>query len=275
MIPVGNPQFVLEQREAVKSGHGTLVMNFYVNKDVLGRWIASGDLFHEKIGDTAFFFRRDDDFFHLFYVSPTHDELGRGLMSLSGRPEILVPDVVTKTEEEVSVLRLFRSNGFHHYSTLVRMCVAGNLGGGANGVSDDVAFGSVGDVDRIRDVLTANFDCYAERIPSTAEIAADVADKKFLLIEKHGQIVGLVHYELIGLTSHLRRWFVDPGFRGLNIGSKLLHRYFSLSGKAARFILWVLRPNMNAIERYRHYGYREDGLVDTIFVNREGMCHGG
>ena len=273
MIPVGSPRFALERTDAVRSISRVFETNFFAGKDTLESWTRAGLLFHEELGRTSFFFRQDADFFHLFYVSPSADDLGTGLDGLAGRPEILAADVVTKTAE-APVLDVFRKNGFHVYNTLVRMGRTGNPGGGEQGPSDDVPFASADDVGRIHDVLTRNFDRYAEQIPSTGEIAEDIDRQKFLLVDKGGVVAGLVHYELTGLTSHLRRWFVDPGFRGQQIGSKLLRRYFALSGRATRFILWVLRSNENAIGKYLHYGYRVDDLADTIFINKEKMRYG-
>lgn len=274
MIPVGSPRFVLERTDAVKSLSRTVETNFFAGKDIIESWTRAGLLFHEEIGQTSFFFRRDADFFHLFYVSPSRDDLGTGLVGLAGRTEILTADVVTKTALKAPVLDVFRKNGFHVYNTLVRMGRTGNPSGYERGLSDDVRFASASDAVRIHDVLDSNFDRYAEQILSTAEIAEDISRRNFLLAEKGGVVAGLVHYELTGLTSHLRRWFVNPDFRGQQVGSRLLRRYFALSEKATRFILWVLRSNENSIGKYLHYGYRVDDLADTIFINKEKMRYG-
>ena len=274
MIPVGSPRFVLERTDAVKSASRTVETNLFAGKDTLESWTRAGLLFHEEIGQSSFFFRKDADFFHLFYVSPSSDDLRKGLDELAGRAEILAADVVTKTASKAPVLDVFRENGFHVYNTLVRMCRAGSPCGEEPGLSDDVRFASADDAGRIHDVLNRNFDRYAEQIPSDGEIAEDISHQKLLLVDKGVVVAGLVHYELTGLTSHLRRWFVDPDFRGQQVGSRLLRRYFALSAKATRFILWVLRSNENAIGKYRHYGYRVDDLADSIFINKVNMRYG-
>ena len=274
MIPVEDPQFVLERTDAVKSLSRTIETNFYAGKDVVESWIREGSLFNEEIGQSSFLFRKDADFYHLFYISPSRDDLGRGIAKLAGRPEILTADIVTKTAAEAPVLDVFANRGFHAYNTLVRLCRTGNPGGEGPGLSGDIRKAVPADAGRIHDVLDRNFDRYAEQIPSIGEIAEDIGRERFLLADKEGVIAGLVHFELTGLTSHLRRWFVDPAFRGERIGSRLLRTYFALSGKATRFILWVLRTNENAIGKYLHYGYRVDDLTDTIFINKENMRYG-
>ena len=274
MIPVESPRFVLERTDAVKSVSRSVETNFYAGKDVVESWIREGSLFHEEIGLSSFFFRKDADFFHLSYVSPSLADLGGGLAALAGRPEILTADIVTKTAAETPVLDVFAKSGFHVYNSLVRLCRTGNPGGGDQGPSGDVRFAAAADAGRIHEVLDRNFDRYAEQIPSTGEITVDIGRERFLLVDKDGAIAGLVHFELTGLTSHLRRWFVDPRFRGQQVGSRLLRQYFSLSRKAKRFILWVLRTNDNAIGKYLHYGYSVDDLTDTIFINKENMRYG-
>ena len=129
VIPVGSPRFVLERTDAVRSLSRTVETNFFAGRDVLESWTRAGLLFHEEIGQSSFFFRKDADFFHLFYVSPSCDDLGKGLDGLAGRAEILTADVVTKTASKAPVLDVFRENGFHVYNTLVRMCRTGNPGG--------------------------------------------------------------------------------------------------------------------------------------------------
>jgi ribosomal protein S18 acetylase RimI-like enzyme len=274
VIPVGSPRFVLERIEAVKSASRTVETNLYAGGEVLERWIRAGLLFHDEVGPNSFFLKKDSDFFHLFYVSPSNEDLGRGLKALAGRPEILAADVVTKAAGGAAALGAFRENGFRAYNALVRMSRTGNPGGDESDPSGDVQVASPDDVGRIQETLNRNFDRYAEQIPSAEEIAEDIGRERFLLVDKGGVVAGLVHYELTGLTSHLRRWFVSPDFRGQQVGSKLLRRYFFLSGKATRFILWVLRSNENAIEKYLHYGYRVEDLTDTIFINKENMRYG-
>ena len=274
MIPVERSGFVLERADAVKAASRSMVTNLYASQEALESWIRAGSLFHEAIGETSFFFRKDADFFHLLYVSPSGDVLAQDLKEISSRAEILTADVVTKATGTEAVLGLFEGGGFHLSTTLVRMCRTGNPGGEDQGVVDEVRFARADEAGRLHEVLNRHFDRYAEQIPSPAEIAADIGRERFLLIDQEGIVAGLVHFEIAGLTSHLRRWFVNPARRGRNVGSRLLRRYFTLSGRATRFILWVLEGNGNAIDRYQHYGYRVDDLVDTIFINKERLRHG-
>lgn len=271
---ITNSLLVLEKIEEVKKGSRKLVSNYFYNEDTLGNWIRTERFFHERVGETVFFYRSDSDFLHLYYVSPSVEELGRGLTALSGRPEILVADVITKAEAKAGPMKIFQDHGFHLYSTLVRMSKLGGPPEQGARFDDDIRFAVKGDEEGINAILTGNFDRIAEQVPSVADIEREIESNNFLVCEKDGKLIGLLHYENIGMMSHLKRWFVNRDYRDQHIGSKFLKSYYFLTKKATRFILWVLKSNENAIKRYSHFGYREDGLIDTIYTNKGHMRYG-
>ena len=66
----------------------------------------------------------------------------------------------------------------------------------------------------------------------------------------------------------IRYWMVAEPFRALRLGSALMQHYFNMQGAVRRFVLWVNADNTNAIEKYRHYGYAPDRLVDHVLANQ-------
>jgi ribosomal protein S18 acetylase RimI-like enzyme len=274
MISVQDSQTVLRRIEAMRAVSPAPVMNLFYNKDILENWIRKGLLFYEEIGRVAFFFKKDADFYHLYFVCPTAEELGGGLDALATRPEILTADVVTKIEDPAAVTKICLGHGFHHYRTLIRLFMTRSPDRAGEPGSPETRYAREDDVGKLHEILAGNFDRFAEQIPSLDEIALDIAKNRFIIKEEGERVAGLIHFEVAGLTSHLRRWFVDPAFRDRHIGSKLWLSYMSSSPRATRFILWVLQGNENAIKRYLHYGYREDNLIDTIFINKERVDRG-
>ncbi len=271
---ITSPRSVLEEIEAVKRGSRSLVTNYYPNEELLARWIGAGDLSRERIAGTTFLFKREEDFLRLLYVSPSPEALGTGLDALAGRSEILVTEVIAKAASGRALFDLVGRHGFHPYATLVRLSRTGLPAGSFAGLAEGVRLAAADDAPGILRLLVEHFDRFAEQIQSSGEIKREIGAERILVCESDGQIAGFLHFELSGLTSHLRRWFVHPRFRDLHVGSKLLGSYFFLSGKASRFILWVLQSNENAIKRYIHFGYQEDGLHDAIFSNKERMRYG-
>jgi len=78
--------------------------------------------------------------------------------------------------------------------------------------------------------------------------------------------VGLLFFEVTGQSSLLRHWLVAPAHRDQRIGARLMRRYFADCKDVRRFLLWVISDNHNAIDRYRHYGYQQDGLIDQVLI---------
>ena len=56
--------------------------------------------------------------------------------------------------------------------------------------------------------------------------------------------------------------------RALKVGSALMRHYFATQNAVKRFVLWVAADNVNAVQKYGHYGYKPDGLVDYVLANQ-------
>ena len=90
------------------------------------------------------------------------------------------------------------------------------------------------------------------------------------IIKQNGEIAALLFFETQGLTSSIRYWLVSEQFHSRGLGSTLILHYFSTQPAVRRFILWVTSTNENAIQKYQHYGYAPDGLVDHVLVSEPG-----
>ena len=118
-------------------------------------------------------------------------------------------------------------------------------------------------------LLNEYFDPIAEQLPDIDEIYEWIEEEHIIISETNGKIQGFIIYDLIGLTSYLRYWFVDPLYRNMKIGSSLLNKYFENSKNTKRQLFWVIQSNENAIMRYKHYGFKPENLIDVIMINRE------
>ena len=73
--------------------------------------------------------------------------------------------------------------------------------------------------------------------------------------------------EMNATTLYLRYWFTHPDFRDRKVGSRLLRRFFEEGKDTKRQLFWVIRSNKNAIKRYRHYGFKEENMLDFVLRN--------
>jgi len=137
---------------------------------------------------------------------------------------------------------------------------------GPAGSDDEVLFARVEDAVQVHDFLVNRLDKYSEQIATPFELASASAGNQLLLMKNDNDICGLLYFEKTGNTSHLKEWLVDEKSRGMQTGSKLMKKYFSLCSDCTRFILWVKSGNEPAIMKYIHYGYATDNLVDRIFI---------
>lgn len=258
---------VYEQMAAAKRG-GAVTTNFYPTPEKLERWTQAGELFSLAAGDVLFFLRRDRDFFHVYYQANRAEELGPALAQLAGQSrETLTADVIGKPAQVDQIAALFGAAGFRPHTLLRRMTLVRTE---APPMPDDaeVVWAGPEDGAALSAMLEAMLDRHAEQIPDTAEMAEAAAARKVLVIRAGNAIAGQLFFEATGQSSILRHWVVNAAFRDRRIGARLMHRYFAECKDVRRFTLWVISDNDNAIDRYKHYGYQHDGLIDQVLMRQ-------
>jgi ribosomal protein S18 acetylase RimI-like enzyme len=54
----------------------------------------------------------------------------------------------------------------------------------------------------------------------------------------------------------------------MGMGSLLLRSWLHKSSYSARQIFWVIQSNQNAIDKYKHYGFTEEDMIDIVLINK-------
>lgn len=260
---------VYEQIDQAKRA-GSLTTNFYPTTDKLQRWTDEGALFSMTSGKVLFVLRRDRDFLHVSYLASRVTDLVPALQDLvMSASETLTVDVIGKREQVDEIAGLFAKAGFSSHRALHRM-TATNIASSLSPAAEDpeVVFATGADAKALAAMLDAALDRYAEQIPDEDEMKRAADERKVIVIRAGAAIAGMLFFEATGQSSLLRHWLVDSAHRNRRIGARLMRRYFSACNDVRRFTLWVISDNDNAIDRYRHYGYQHDGLIDQVLMRR-------
>lgn len=268
MSPVFTVAQVFEAIQQAKTGAADFSTNFFPVEKRLLEWIVRNELACEIKEGTAFFFRRDRDFWHLYYAAPNPSALQVGLAALAPlKTEKVVLDLVGKESGLVELLERWGQSGFRRYTKLFRMArVVAEMSGADH--TTEIGFAESADGAQLLELLEQQFDPYGEQIPLHYELEAAIAQGQILVARRAGAMAGLLFFETQGVSSTLRFWTVGTRFQSLKLGSALMRRYFSTQTGVKRFVLWVAADNPNAVQKYEHYGYKPDGLVDYVLVNQ-------
>ena len=266
---VRNRAELLDGLERVRRAGAGAVTNWFATPERIDYWIGRNSLSCLQAERALLILRRDRGFHRVYHSAADLAALSAVLRSASGGPAvngILTADLVGRPQDLEPVAGIYRENGFADRQCLVRLIRMAAEEVAMSG--PDVEFAGPADVAAIAAFLDRLLDPYTDQIPEDDEIR-EAAARGNLILVRHGESVGgLLMFETMGLTSHLRYWYVDDGARNQGIGACLIRRYFRLCSGSRRFILWVLRDNADAIAKYRHYGFREDALVDRIMIGR-------
>jgi hypothetical protein len=270
MTSVATVAQVFDAIQQAKAGAPDFCTNFFPVQKKVQDWIEHDELRGVFRGDAVFFFRRDRDFWHLYYCAASKTALERGIPTI---PEIaaepLVLDLVGN-ETAVSVpVGIWRQAGFEQRTRLFRMArTAQPMAGPGADESGKVVYANPDDTTGIVGLLEGAFDRFGEQLPLTYEIDAAIEARQVLVARRDGKLAGLLFFETQGFSSTLRFWAVATEFRALKLGSALMRHYFTTQSAVKRFVLWVAAANLNAVQKYGHYGYKPDGLVDYVLANQ-------
>jgi hypothetical protein len=260
---------VFKAIEGVKAGASAFCTNFYPVETKLEAWIEHGDLAADAGADAVFFYRKDRGFWRLHFCARDVSALERALLASSRlKAERLVIDLVGKAGALDSLINVIQSTGFRPLRKLLRLA-RGKENGFVQAIASDiqVTFADQGDAPRILRLLESSFDCYADQLPTPYELEQALSERQVLAIKSGGDLAAMLFFETRGLTSTVRFWAVATPFRCRRFGAASMRYYFALNSVVQRFILWVTETNDTALDRYRHYGYVPDGLIDQVMVS--------
>ena len=269
MTPIKTVSQVFDAIQQAKAGAPDFCTNFFPVQRRLQEWIDREELKGDFRDGASFYFRKDRGFHHLYFCAASRSALNREITCMPElKSERMVLDLVGNETVLNGMLALWESAGFRRYTRLYRMARPSQpeTAAAANGESP-VAFADKADCGGIQALLEGGFDRYGEQLPTSYEIEAAVESRQILIARYDGRIGGLLFFERQGFTSMLRFWLVAPECRALRFGSALMRQYFATQNSVRRFVLWVATDNLDAVQKYRHYGYAPDGLVDYVLAN--------
>jgi hypothetical protein len=274
MSPVQTVGQVFDSIQKVKAGASSFCTNFFPVQAKIEAWIDRGELFSELRDGAAFFVRTDRDFGHLYFCAAARGSLERELPGLqSPGARRLTTDVVGREADLASMLSCVEGAGFRRYSRLVRLTRPNPLPEVGKvsepdpaKVSPDISFAEPTDAGAILSLLEALFDPLADQLPTLYEIEDAIRARQILLIKREGELAAFLHFETQGMMSTIRYWVVARAFQSQRLGGTLIRHYLESHTAVRRFILWVTATNDNAVQKYHHYRYAPDGLVDHVLI---------
>jgi hypothetical protein len=267
MTPVASVAQVYEEIQSAKAAATAFCTNFYPAQDRLQGWVDHRELRSELHVGATIFLRQDQDFARLYFCAANPDSLRNSLGKVREiASEPLVTDLIAPESGFGSLAGILEASGFRSYRRLVRLARAART---EESLTDGpkVELASSADTAGIARLLLASFDPVADQLPAPYELEAAVRAGQIFVIRKDGEIGALLHFETQGVTSTVRYWAVADACRSAGFGSAVIRHYFCSQTKVRRFVLWVSADNENALQKYRHYGYAPDGLVDRVLVN--------
>ena len=268
MIKISSLDQIREELNRIRDFKKGYFSNLFFDAEKFNLWIKSEILYFYRTDEFVFFFKKNASFYNVYYCFVSIESLSKGISLLKKiyNESIFVFDIVGTESGSEETCQVFNTNGYFLYTSLNRMSrlISSEQKSAEN---DSIRLADQPDLVEIHRLLYQYFDEYAEQLPLTEELKTWIEKKHLLLYIENKQIIGFSIFDIIGMTSYLRYWFVHPMHRNKKIGSSLLRRFFYEGRETKRQLFWVIENNENAILRYQHYGFKKENLMDYIYIN--------
>jgi GNAT superfamily N-acetyltransferase len=254
----------INQVKLFKEGYFT---NYFVDPEKLTLWIRQKKLFSFRLEKTIFYLMDSGNFYRLYYFTPSPVTLETDIRHLLNESiaKKLVADIVSK-QVEFDIKSSFEKNGFAVHNYLLRMSRMNHQPDLKLPSTDNLHKCQPSKIDDLVKLFESYFEPLSEQIPSRSDLANWVNSGSILTYEIEGLIKGFIIYDLLGLSSYLRYWFVHPDYRGQKVGSRLFNYFLYKSKDTKKQFFWVLNDNYDAINKYRHYGFVEEKMYNFVMV---------
>lgn len=242
------------------------ITNFYPDPFKTALWIRKQSFFYELSSESILFFHSRSGYTSLFFCSASKDALDQSLKVLQQNVEYVV-DVISNTLSS-PVLEILSKNGFLEHSILTRMSRSNPTFDENKPHDKYIRDAKSEDLAEVQSLISKHFDEYSEHSPELEELEQSMILHQLIVYKIDSQIAGFIIFDLIGVTLHLKFWFVRQDYRDRKVGSKLLSEFFWRGKTTKRQLLWVNKSNENAIKRYNHYGFKNEEMYDFVLLKK-------
>jgi GNAT superfamily N-acetyltransferase len=260
-------QYLIE-KAGLKSRSREYTTNCFADPQLMEQWAREGQLSIVRSPGALLLLRRGDRVLHLFHSASDHVSLGNALQQLVrlALNEPVSADLVGRSTEIETLKGTYSRCGFQPYKCLLRMTRIGPLNAPPAVSETKVLSADRGQTAGVRKFLSQLLDPCSEQIPEMSDLERAAEQGQILIVREGRELGGVLIFKTVGQSSTLRYWFVDPRMRGKRIGALLMRSFLHRVSQCHRITLWVFADNEDAIMKYRHYEFNNDGLQDWIML---------
>lgn len=240
--------------------------NFFMPEDQFNTLQAQGILSASAGSDSCVMIAEDNGFLRLYFVVRNAGYLADVFGLAQEKQDDICVEVAGNSDYLQEVKSSFLSNGFYEYTSMVRMSKMRT--GTTEFDKSNIHLLTAAKKVEIAGLYSRYFNKFVERIPTDEELDHIISSESCWYYSDNDEIQGFIIFDTLGITSHLRYWFVHPGYRDKKIGSKLIQLFFNSGEKVKRELFWVISSNENAIKRYKHFGFVEENMQNLILINK-------
>jgi ribosomal protein S18 acetylase RimI-like enzyme len=241
---------------------GIILSNFFFTKKRILELIKKKKLF--KIIDkfNLILLKKNKNYYNLYFFCNNYLKLSVSLKNL--KIKNYVCDLIVFNKNYKNLYKSFLNNKFKPYRNLIRLVRVKKIY--KEYLNTDVHYANNKDSKNIFLILKKNFDMYSDQIPALKDIQNSIKNHEIIIIKKRKILIALLIFENIKNLLKINYWFVKKEYQNMGFGSKLMKFFLTKYSKTKRVVLWVDKNNLKAINKYHHFEFKKDKIIDQIFL---------
>ncbi len=245
-----------------------LLTNCYLSYNAVINEIAAHKIYCLGYNGIVILIHKMNGFHKMYYFLKTKDslipELVKKIQKDLAEYSNLEATVVAKMpDKNVDILERFE---FHPYKKYIRKQKVVETENWCE-TTWLIETADIRDLNNIYQLLYSISDIMSDHLVSKEELHAFLESSQVLKVVIDGELAGALVFEFLGKKSYLRSICVSHNFIGKKIGLSLIKHYIEKNKNRTKlFYLWVESTNEKAIQLYEKLGYKNDGLVEYIYI---------
>ncbi len=250
----------------VKGKNQGFITNFYLSASKQEIYIQDNLLTYISTSMTEFILFKIHDYYKLYYISTSYNDLKHDLDELTLPKDIIVCELFGKGglhQERMAI----QNYGFKEYGKLINYTKINKKLREPKLLYDNILYAEINDLDEILNIMSESFNKYIDLNMTVNEIKLNIVEKNVIkILDDNNNIAGFAIFSITTGSAFPIITAVKNKYKDTNIGFYLFMALNELYQNSKKISVYVRDDNSYLKEYYKKMKYIESGIESIICI---------
>ena len=269
MEPINNYTEIQSFITQIKGQYKTIVYNYFENQVAANDYIGERNLFYKSAGNSIFLYKKIDDYYKIYFFSPSYNMLQEDLKLLDLSSGIIVCDLYGK--ELTTEYNIFVNAGFCEYGKLYHYIKKNTEVFEISELPDFIRYADLKDIPEIWEMICKNFNKYLDINIHYNQLARIITSGKSLVLILNNKIAGFYILDIYKGKAYSYYSFVERQYRNSIYSMTLMTKAMELLNQSKFISGYIRNDNRYIMDFARMDGYISDGIELIVLMKNNDL----